>query len=178
MRDTSDAPRNLRLVSETRRNAEDVGDGRRRAHNPATLVCGLGFDVVLGGKLENPRRGIDRRFGRLQDRIPAGYLPALEGVADVARNRVFAWHHQLRGSSISARNACRMAWSRVQVALSAGFLSEAGCSCLRSVSLGIGSAERRGSIVRSGVVRRQRRRLGAGTVRWPAPIPSGRPRPE
>lgn len=41
------------------------------AHNPARLVCGLGFDVVLGGKLQDPRRGDDLRFWRLQDRILA-----------------------------------------------------------------------------------------------------------
>jgi hypothetical protein len=33
-RDTGDAQRGLRLVSETRRNAGDVGDVRRTAHNP------------------------------------------------------------------------------------------------------------------------------------------------
>ena len=66
------------------------------AHNPARLVCGLGFDVVFGGELQDPRRGDDRRFGRLQDRILASCLPALEGVAEIARNRVFAGHHRLR----------------------------------------------------------------------------------
>ena len=51
-----------------------VRDGRdacRMANNPATLVCGLGFGLVLGGELEDPRRGDYLRFGRLQDRIPA-----------------------------------------------------------------------------------------------------------
>jgi len=33
-RDTGDAHQGLRLVSETRRNAGDVGDGGRMAHNP------------------------------------------------------------------------------------------------------------------------------------------------
>ena len=33
-RDTSDAPRGLRLVSETHRDTRDVGDARRMAHNP------------------------------------------------------------------------------------------------------------------------------------------------
>jgi len=66
------------------------------AHNPARLVCGLGFDVVLGGKLQDPRRGDDLRFGRPQDRILAGCLPALTGVAEVARNRVFAGPLRLR----------------------------------------------------------------------------------
>ena len=33
-RDTGDAQRGLRLVSETRRNTGDVGDARRMAHNP------------------------------------------------------------------------------------------------------------------------------------------------
>ena len=37
-RDTGDAHRGLRLVSETRRNTGDVGDVRRMAHSPATII--------------------------------------------------------------------------------------------------------------------------------------------
>jgi hypothetical protein len=56
----------------------------------------VGFGVMLGGEPEDPRRGDDFRFGWLQYRIPAGCLPARERLAEVAPNRIFAGHHQLR----------------------------------------------------------------------------------
>ena len=55
------------------------------------LASGLGFDVVLCGELEDPGRGGDLRFGRLQDRILAGRLHSAEGSA-----MVLARHDQPR----------------------------------------------------------------------------------
>ena len=52
----------------------------------------LGFDIVLGGELEDSRRGSDLRFWWLQDRIWVGCLPAGEGITEVAPNRVFPMH--------------------------------------------------------------------------------------
>src|SRR6267142_2642581 len=56
-RDTGDAQRGLRLVSETRRNAGDVGDARRMAHNlevegsnPSTLLVFAGQAPFLVGE--------------------------------------------------------------------------------------------------------------------------------
>jgi hypothetical protein len=46
MRDTGDAQRRLHLVSETRRNAGDGGDVRRRAHNPATTARSVTAEVT------------------------------------------------------------------------------------------------------------------------------------
>jgi len=55
--------------------------------NP-NLVSGLGFGVVPGDELEDRRRGGDLRFGRLQDRIPAGRAPGGEGLAEVGPGAV------------------------------------------------------------------------------------------
>ena len=95
MRDTSDAPQGLRLVSETHRDAGDVGDGRRSAHNPATSVCGFIFNVVLSRELKDPRRWADLRSGWLQNRLPLRRPHKRRGLAAVGPLHIFTGHQPL-----------------------------------------------------------------------------------
>ena len=53
----------------------------------------VGFGVVLGGELKEPRRGDDLRSGRLQDRISARRPRVRKGIAELAPNWIFARHH-------------------------------------------------------------------------------------
>ena len=57
-RDTGDAQRGLCLVSETRRNAGDVGDGRRMAHNPEVEGSNPSPATKARGPLSNRKRAL------------------------------------------------------------------------------------------------------------------------
>jgi hypothetical protein len=56
----------------------------------------VGFDVVLGGELYEPRRGDDLRSGRLQERIRARRPRVRKGIDELAPNWIFARHHPSR----------------------------------------------------------------------------------
>lgn len=88
--------------------------------NRQWLASGLGFDVVLGGELEDLRRWGDLRLGRLQNRIPprrpqggrrlagAKILPLYLEVADPGRLAASLVRDQVRGwrsASLTADSA-------------------------------------------------------------------------
>ena len=61
-RDTGDAQRGLRLVSETRWNAGDMGDARRGAHNPEVAGSNPAPATKARGHFSNRERAFCMRF--------------------------------------------------------------------------------------------------------------------
>src|SRR5579871_389500 len=89
-----DARHPLAKVSAATRDRPGRGRRTSYAHNPATLASSFGFDVVLGGGLEDPRWGSDLGFGWLQDRIPVRCPPSGKALAEAGQVWVLAWFHQ------------------------------------------------------------------------------------